>query len=174
MEELRYPVGRFDPSAPATPERVRQAIEDIRALPGHLEAAVAGLDDARLDTPYRPGGWTVRQVVHHMADSHVNGHVRIRLTLTEDLPPAKGYAEALWAELPDARTLPIEPSLSILRGLHERWSTLLDALEPAQLERAMRHSQYGEVTLAQHTCLYGWHCRHHVAHVTALREREGW
>lgn len=174
MDDLRYPLGPFDPLAPVTADQVRRAVDDIRALPGRLEEAVEGLDDAQLDTGYRPGGWTVRQVVHHLADSHVNAHVRLRLALTEERPPVRGYAEALWAELPDARTLPLDPSLAILRGLHARWAALLDALEPHQLERTFHHSELGDMNLARHTCLYGWHARHHVAHITELRSREGW
>lgn len=174
MDDLRYPVGRHDPAAPVTPEQVEQAIRDIRELPDRLAEAVAGLDDAQLDTPYRPDGWTVRQLVHHVADSHLNSHLRLRLALTEESPPIRGYDQSRWAELHDVRTLPIEPSLQILRGLHERWIDLLESLEPGQLERTLQHSELGAITLAQLTCLYGWHSRHHVAHVTALREREGW
>jgi hypothetical protein len=174
MNDHRYPVGRHDPSAPVAPEQVRQAIEDIRELPRRLAEAVRGLDDARLDTPYRPQGWTVRQVVHHVVDSHLNAYVRLRLALTEDRPAIRGYRQELWAELPDARTLPVEPSLEILHGLHERWTALLDRLDAGQLARPLEHSEFGPLTVGQLTCLYGWHSRHHVAHVTALRAREGW
>lgn len=174
MDDLRYPVGRHDATAPVTPEQVRQAIEDVRELPERLAAAVEGLDDERLDTPYRPGGWTVRQLVHHVADSHVNAHVRLRLALTEEAPPVRGYEQERWAELHDVRTLPIEPSLQILRGLHRRWHALLESLDASRLERTLEHSELGPITVAQLTCLYGWHSRHHVAHVTTLRERNGW
>lgn len=174
MDDLRYPVGPHDPAAPVSPEQVERAIRDIRELPDRLAEAVSGLNDAQLDTPYRPGGWTVRQLVHHVADSHLNSHVRLRLALTEESPPIRGYDQARWAELHDVRSLPIEPSLQILRGLHERWIDLIESLEPGQLERPLRHSEFGTITVAQLTCLYGWHSRHHVAHVTALREREGW
>jgi len=173
LEQLRYPVGRFSFGADFSPEEVSRAIEDIRALPARLSEAVAGLDDAQLDTRYRPGGWTVRQVVHHVADSHMNSQVRLRLALTEDTPPVPGYQESLWAELPDF-SLPIAPSLEILHGLHLRWSALLDALSDEQLARPFQHPEAGLMTVAQLTCLYGWHSRHHVGHVTALREREGW
>jgi hypothetical protein len=173
-EDLRYPAGRHDPGAPVTPDLVRQAIEDIREQPGLLAGAVRGLDDARLDTPYRPQGWTVRQVVHHVVDSHLNAYVRLRLALTEDRPSIRGYRQELWAELPDARTLPVEPSLEILRGLHERWTALLDRLGPEELGRPLEHSEFGTLTVGQLTCLYGWHSRHHLAHVTSLRAREGW
>ncbi|HUF78788.1 MAG TPA: putative metal-dependent hydrolase, partial [Thermoanaerobaculia bacterium] len=122
----------------------------------------------------RPQGWTVRQVVHHVVDSHVNAYVRLRLALTEDRPDIRGYQQELWAELPDARTLPVEPSLEILRGLHLRWTALLDRLEPEQLGRPLEHSEFGTLTVGQLTCLYGWHSRHHVAHITSLRAREGW
>lgn len=174
MDDFRYPIGPHDPSAPVTPAQVERAIQDIRELPERLEEALSGLDGAQLDTPYRPEGWTVRQVVHHLADSHINGHARVRFALTEDSPQVRGYHQDRWAELPDARLLPVEPSLQILRGLHERWSALLDALDPGQLQRTFEHSEVGTLTVAQHTCLYGWHCRHHVAHVTALRQRLGW
>ena len=174
MADLRYPVGQHDPAAPVTLELVQAAIEDIRELPDRLAAAVEGLDDTQLDTPYRPGGWTVRQLVHHVADSHVNSHIRLRFALTEESPPVRGYAQERWAELHDVKTLPIEPSLLILRGLHERWVALLDSLRPSDFERTMQHSEVGPITIAQLTCLYGWHSRHHVAHVNALREREGW
>lgn len=172
--DLQYPVGRHDPGAPVALEQVRRAIEDIRELPRRLAEAVRGLDDARLDTPYRPQGWTVRQVVHHVVDSHLNAYVRLRLALTEDRPPIRGYRQELWAELPDARSLPVEPSLEILRGLHERWTALLDRLDAQQLDRPLEHSELGSLTVSQLTCLYGWHSRHHVAHVTSLRAREGW
>ena len=174
MDNLRYPVGRHDPSAGVTLEQVRAAVEDIRQLPARLTEAVHGLDDARLDTPYRPEGWTVRQVVHHVVDSHVNAYVRLRLALTEDRPLIRGYQQELWAELPDALTLPVEPSLEVLRGLHQRWTALLDRLAPEQLDRPLEHSEFGTLTVSQLTCLYGWHSRHHVAHITSLREREGW
>jgi hypothetical protein len=176
MTDLRYPVGNHDATAPVTPEQVASAIEDIRALPERLEAAVDGLTDEQLDTPYRPSGWTVRQVVHHLPDSHLNAHVRLRLALTEDAPVIRPYQEALWAELPDAR-LPPAPSLTLLRGLHERWVALLEALTPEQLERPWIHPDVpsdGRLTLAQLVVRYGWHSRHHVALVTALRERGGW
>ena len=174
MNDLRYPEGSHDPGAPVTPEQVRQAIEDIRELPARMAEAVRGLDDAQLDTRYRPEGWTVRQVVHHVVDSHVNAYVRLRLALTEDRPPIRGYQQELWAELPDARTLPVVPSLEILRGLHQRWTALLDRLDPGQLDRPLEHSELGDLKVSQLTCLYGWHSRHHVAHIAALRAREGW
>lgn len=177
MEDLRYPVGNHDAAAPVTPEQVAGAVEEIRALPERLSAAIDGLSDEQLDTPYRPGGWTVRQVVHHLPDSHLNAYVRLRLALTEHAPAIRPYDEARWAELPDARSLPPAPSLAILRGLHERWSALLAALTPEQLERTWVHPDLpgdGRLTVAQLVVLYGWHSRHHVAHVTALRQREGW
>ena len=173
-DDLRYPIGRHDVLAPVTPEQIAAAILDISELPRHLRDAVEDLDDTRLDTPYRPGGWSVRQVVHHVADSHLNAHARLRLALTEDRPTIRAYDEKRWAELPDSRHLEIEPSLAILDGLHERWSHLLGALDPEQFERRLLHPEAGELTIGQLTCLYGWHSRHHVAHVTSLRDREGW
>jgi hypothetical protein len=147
----------------------------IAAAPAALRAAVAGLSDAQLDTPYRPGGWTVRQVVHHVPDSHLNAYVRIRLALTEDTPTIKPYEEARWAELPDARTLPIEVSLALLEGLHARWVGLLGGLGPADGARQFHHPEHGRlITVDELIAMYAWHGEHHVAHVTSLRARNGW
>ncbi len=173
-QDLRYPVGRHDPSAAVDAAGLAAAIDDIERLPAALAAAVEGLDDERLDTPYRPGGWTVRQVVHHVADSHLNATVRLRLALTEDGPTIRPYDQAAWAELADVRSLPPAVSLALLDGLHRRWTALLRALEPAAFARPLVHPEIGEISVAQLTGLYGWHSRHHVAHVTALRARRGW
>jgi uncharacterized damage-inducible protein DinB len=173
--DLRYPVGRF--VAPTETDAAALAIwrGDLAALPGKLRAAVAGLSGAQLDTPYRDGGWTVRQTVHHIADSHLNAYCRFRLALTEDLPTIKPYLEARWAELPDARMLPIAPSLEILDGVHARLIALVDAMTPAEWQRGFVHPEHGRtMTLAQTAALYAWHSRHHVAHITALRQRNGW
>ncbi len=174
--DLRYPVGPFTFAAGAAPGAREGWIGEIRRLPGRLREAVAGLDDRRLDTPYRPGGWTVRQLVHHVADSHVNAYVRLRLALTEAGPTIRPYDEGLWAELADARELPVEPSLRLLEALHERWTALLDRLEPGDWSRTLVHPERpGErLTVEWLVAQYAWHSRHHVAHVTALREREGW
>jgi uncharacterized damage-inducible protein DinB len=172
--DLRYPIGRFRrPDALGDAER-RRAIDAIAAAPAQLRAAVAGLSDAQLDTPYRPGGWTVRQLVHHVPDSHLNAYVRFKLALTEDEPTIKPYDEARWAELDDSRQTPIETSLVVLERLHERWVILLRALPPESFERRLHHPETGTQRLDQLLALYAWHGRHHVAHVTALRERMGW
>ncbi len=172
-DDLRYPVGRFDPAAPVTPGMRPAAMTAIAELPQRIRAAVAGLGEAQLDTPYRPEGWTVRQLVHHVADSHANGYIRLKLALTEEEPAIKPYQQDAWAALPDSR-LPIAVSLTMLDAVHTRWSVLWQALEPAQFERRFRHPQLGLLTIDTHLQLYGWHSRHHVAHITALRQREGW
>ena len=174
MDNLRYPIGKHDVMAPIDETALAAAIATLRELPSRLEPAVGSLDDSQLDTPYRPEGWTVRQVVHHLADSHLNAHTRLRLALTEDAPVIRPYREAAWAELADAKSLPLEPSLAILRGLHARWSTLLSALGPAEFARPWIHPDRGQFSVAQLTGLYGWHSRHHLAHITSLIERSGW
>jgi hypothetical protein len=173
--DLRYPVGRFAFDAAAAPAAREAAIAAIAGLPARLREAVADLDDARLDTPYRPGGWTVRQLVHHVADSHVNAYMRLKLALTEDAPTIRPYDEARWAELPDTFAVPIAASLQLLDALHARWVALLRALRPADFARVVRHPEHPEpLSVELLTAMYAWHGRHHVAHVTALREREGW
>jgi hypothetical protein len=174
MEDLRYPIGRFDKSADVTEGRLREAIADIAATPARLRAAVAGLTDEQLDTPYRPGGWTVRQVIHHVADSHANSYIRIRLALTEEEPTIKPYDEASWAELPDAKSLPVEVSLGMLDSMHYRWVSLLNTLTPSDFTRTFRHPEMGLLRLDVNTCLYAWHGKHHEAHITHLRARQGW
>jgi hypothetical protein len=172
-EDLRYPVGRFTPS-PGAAEARRLAIEQIAALPVRMLDAVARLNEAQLDTPYRPGGWTVRQVVHHVADSHMNGFNRIKLALTEENPTIKPYDEKAFAELADTR-LPIEVSLDLLTALHARWVALYEGLREEQFARTFIHPDYPEPqTLDRHVQMYAWHSRHHVAHITALRARQGW
>jgi hypothetical protein len=158
-----------------TDARRAACVARIAAAPAALRAAVAGLSDAQLDTPYRPGGWTVRQVVHHVPDSHLNAYVRIRLALTENTPTIKPYEEARWAELPDARTLPIEASLGLLEGLHVRWVALLGGLGAADGARQFHHPEHGRlITVDELIAMYAWHGEHHVAHVTSLRLRNGW
>lgn len=172
-EALRYPLGRFTPVAPDAAVR-RAAVAEIAALPLRLRDAVAGLAGAHLDTPYRPGGWTVRQVVHHVADSHINGFVRVKLALTEDAPIIKPYDEQAFATLDDMR-LPVEVSLDLLAALHARWVALYAAMTEEQFARTFVHPEYPEPqSLDRHVQLYAWHSRHHVAHITALRAREGW
>jgi DinB superfamily len=174
MEELRYPVGRFSFPEEMT-LRERQAwIAEIAEAPAKLRMAVAGLTTEQLDVPYRPGGWTVRQVIHHLPDSHINSYVRFKLALTEDTPLIKPYDEARWAELPDASTTPVEVSLTLLDSLHQRWVRLLESMRDSDFERSFRHPELGLVRLDRNVALYAWHGRHHVAHIASLRERMGW
>ena len=174
MEDLRYPIGKFTADPEVTDAKRRQWIEEIAATPAALRAAVAGLSDTRLDTPYRPGGWTVRQVAHHLPDSHLNAYVRFKLALTEAEPTVKTYDEAAWAELADGRTAPVELSLALLDSLHRRWVLVLRSLSPGDFARTFRHPEWGTVTLDWYLQQYAWHGRHHVAHVASLRERMGW
>jgi hypothetical protein len=174
MTDLRYPVGRFAAPETPTPELRRKFISEIEATPAALRAAVAGLSEVRLDTPYRPGGWTVRQVVHHLPDSHVNAYVRMKLALTEDGPTIKTYEEARWAELEDGRRAPVTVSLDLLDALHRRWVLFLKSLEGGDFTRPLVHPDSGRVNVDWALAMYAWHGRHHVAHVTSLREREGW
>lgn len=171
--DLRYPIGPFDDRAPITADMRKPAIIVIAELPSRLTAAVAGLAQSQLDIAYRPGGWTVRQLVHHVADSHINAYVRTKLALTEQQPTIKPYDQESWAPLPDSR-LPIDPSLSIVEGVHARWTELWRSLAPDQFERTFVHPEIGTVTLDFQLQMYSWHSRHHVAHITALRQREGW
>jgi hypothetical protein len=169
----RYPIGKFEMPADASRARRRQAIDEIGATPARLRAAVDGLNDLQLDTPYREGGWTVRQVVHHVSDSHMNAFIRLRLALTEDKPTIKPYEEARWAELADAK-LPIAVSQTLLDCLHERWDALWRSLEPEQFARPLIHPENGERTIDWLLFLYEWHGKHHVAHVTELRKQKLW
>ncbi len=172
--DLRYPIGKFQFPAAVSGSDRELFIEQIAEAPANLRAALDGLTPEQLDTPYRPGGWTVRQVVHHVPDSHMNSYIRFRWALTEDDPPVKGYDEARWAELPDARTGPVEMSLALLDAIHVRWTALLRALSEQDLARTFRHSELGPLRLDRVLALYAWHGRHHVAHITALRQRMGW
>lgn len=172
--DLRYPVGRYDLGREVGASERGRLVGEIEAAPQQLREAVRGLSDEQLDTPYRPEGWTVRQVVHHVADSHLNSYVRFRLALTEDEPTIRPYEEARWAELRDARSAPVELSLTLLDALHERWTLLLRSLSEAEFARAFRHPELGLVPLDRAVGLYAWHGRHHIAHITALIERMGW
>lgn len=172
--DLSYPIGKFHWSGRATPEQRAQRIEQIAACPPELRAAVAGLDDAQLDTHYRDGGWTVRQVVHHVPDSHINAYVRFKLALTEDKPTIKPYDQDAWAQLPDSRTAPIQMSLDLLERVHERWVLVLRAMQDKDFARLINHPESGVQLLDRVLAMYAWHGRHHVAHVTSLRERRGW
>src|SRR5262249_37925470 len=173
-DDPRYPIGKCPTPVKQTPEQRRASIAVIAALPENLRSAVHGLTDSQVDTPYREGGWTVRQLVHHVADSHINAYVRSRRALTEDWPAVPAYDEKLWAELPDAKTLPIGVSLELLEALHRRWVALFEALTDEQWQRGYVHSEDGRQKLANVVQVYAWHCRHHVAHVTELRKRMGW
>jgi hypothetical protein len=174
-DDLRYPTGRFVIPEAYTEELRREWIGELTALPRLANAAVRGLDDRRLDTPYRPDGWTVRQVVHHLPDSHLNAYMRFRLALTEQEPTIRPYYEDRWAELPDARQAPVEVSLALLEALHARWVTLLRTIRSDDWLRIFVHPEHGRrMTLNETLAMYAWHGRHHVAHITALREREGW
>jgi uncharacterized damage-inducible protein DinB len=172
--DLRYPIGKFERPETISDDQRCKFIEQIAEAPERLSAAVAGLAFEQLTTPYRPGGWMVGQLVHHIADSHMNAYVRFKLALTEDEPTVKTYEEARWAELADAKNPPIEPSLAIVDNLHKRWALLLRSLTPSQWARRFRHPDLGALTLDQNLALYAWHGRHHVAHITSLRERNGW
>ena len=175
LESLRFPIGRFDLAKKVTAREVETSLERIRALPGALRAALHGLSERQLATPYRPGGWTVRQVAHHIADSQMNGYVRIRLALTEDTPTIKPYDEARWAELVDAACGPLEPSLALLDALNQRSLPLFDAFTPRELEREFHHPEHAcALRVDTALALYAWHGDHHTAHITRLREREGW
>jgi hypothetical protein len=173
LEEFQYPIGRFDWQGPMTAATRAAAIEAIGALPAQMRAAVAGLDASQMATPYRPGGWTLTQVVHHVGDSHVNGFTRIKLGLTEDTPTIKPYDEAAFARLADVSLAP-ETSLQLLDALHARWSAVLAAMTEADFQRSIVHPENGRATLDRFVHQYGWHSRHHVAHITRLRQRQGW
>ena len=169
-EDLSYPIGNFDPAVAASRADNIQTIGD---LPLNLTNAVSELSEDQLDTPYRPEGWTVRQTVHHVADSHLNSFIRFKLALTEDLPTIRPYYEDRWAELGDSK-MPVEVSLKIIDGLHSRWTELLQSMSDADFERRLIHPETGEWSLDKLLALYAWHSRHHTAHITKLRERNGW
>ncbi|MEN8698454.1 YfiT family bacillithiol transferase [Bacillus infantis] len=171
--DLKYPIGNFQFEGEITNSVTKNWINEIENLPGLLRDAVKDLDDEQLDTPYRSGGWTVRQVIHHLADSHMNAYVRFKLALTEKKPVIKPYDETKWAELPDYK-LPIDISLSLLEALHKRWTDLLRSLSPADMEKTFIHPDSGEVTVGKNIGNYAWHGRHHLAHITSLRNRKGW
>lgn len=174
MTDLRYPIGEFSHAGPLGRETRRACISRIAAAPARLRAAVAGLSDHQLDTPYRPGGWTLRQVTHHLPDSHVNGYVRFRLALTENAPRITAYDEAAWARLPDT-ALPVSSSLALLEALHARWVLLLERIEEQDWQRVFHHpGQRRDLTLDEALALYAWHGEHHTAHITSLRTRMRW
>lgn len=174
LEALRYPVGRYRRvGRPGAGERA-EWVEELAALPGRLREAVSGLDEGQLDTPYREGGWTIRQVVHHLPDSHMNGVIRMTLALAEEGRSAAPYDEARWAEQSYARTGAIEPSLTLLEGLHARWVATVRGLGEKELRRTIEWGERGAYSVADMLGLYAWHSRHHTAHVVGLRQRRGW
>lgn len=173
MSDLRYPVGKFEWPGSNTDAERKKFIQQIEEAPAKLRAAVEGLNERQLDTPYRDGGWTVRQVAHHLPESHMNAYIRFKLALTEDFPTIKTYDEKLWAQTPDAKA-PIEPSVALLESLHARWVALLKAMSAADYKRQLNHPELGQVSLEKYLGLYAWHGRHHVAHITSLRERMRW
>lgn len=174
LDALRYPVGRFTPEGSTSPGERTALIDEIETLPDRLRGALAGLSPAQLDTPYRPGGWTVRQVVHHLPDSHINGYIRFKLATTETEPRITLYDQAAWAELPDAQDEDVETSLVLLESLHRRWVRFLRAMDPGAFRRTFLHPESGPFTLETALRLYAWHGRHHLAHVTNLRKRRDW
>jgi len=174
MSDARYPIGRFTPDQDPTPETRAKHIQEIASLPAQMRQAATGLTPEQLDTPYRENGWTVRQVVHHMPDSHMSAYIRFKLALTEDVPTIKAYDEAAWAKLKDSELTPIEVSLTLLEAVHIRWVTLLKSLKPEDFGRKFNHPDAGSQTLDRTLALYGWHGRHHLTHITSLRQRMKW
>lgn len=173
-EDLRYPIGKFSfDAANAVSSRVA-SIQTIEELPVRLRQAIGGFNEEQLQTPYRDGGWTVHQLIHHVADSHMNSLVRFKLALTEDKPTIKTYDESLWAETTDVTNVPVEISLKLLDALHERWFILLASLSDEAFQRELTHPEHGLISLEFLTAMYAWHCRHHTAHITSLRERMNW
>jgi hypothetical protein len=174
MSDPRYPIGKFSYSGPMSPAEREAAIEKIELTPLELRKAVQGLANAQLETPYREGGWTVRQTVHHVADSHMNAYIRLRFALTEDAPTIKPYDEAQWAQLHDASAAPVGVSLALLDALHTRWSMLWRSLKEEDFARVFVHPEHGERTVDWLAAIYAWHGPHHVAHITELRKAKGW
>lgn len=172
--DLRYPVGPFEFAGTLSNEQRQTLIDQIAATPAKMRAAVEELSDEQLDTPYRPEGWTVRQVVHHVPESHMNSYVRFKLAVTEEEPTIKTYFEDRWAQLDDAKQAPVGLSLNLLEALHERWVWFLRSLKDADFQRTFRHPELGTVSVDKNIALYAWHGRHHVAHITSLRKRMGW
>ena len=174
MPDPRYPIGKFSFEEPLTAAQKKQYLNDIEQTPARLRTAVRGLSDEQLNTPYRDGGWTVRQLAHHVPDSHMNAYIRFKLALTEDEPTIRPYMEDRWAELPESKQAPIDVSLALLDSLHQRWTLVLRNIPDADWKRTFRHPEMGLLSLEKTLALYAWHGRHHVAHVTSLREKMGW
>jgi uncharacterized damage-inducible protein DinB len=173
-EDIRYPVGKSIRQPSVDADECAALIEQVASAPAALAAAVKGLTDAQLDTPYRDGGWTPRQIVHHIADSHMNAYVRFKLGVTENNPTIKPYDEKSWAETIDSRTAPVEVSLNVIEGVHTRWVQFLRSLDGVALARTIQHPERGPMMLTDLLQLYAWHGRHHTAHITSLREKHGW
>ena len=174
MTDMRYPVGKFESRSKLNADERLTMIEQIAAAPARMRDAVRGLSESQLNTPYRDGGWTVRQVVHHVPDSHLNGYTRLKLALTERESTIKPSDQSAWADLADSRDTPIETSLMLLESVHDRWVRLLRSLDAAAFERTFRHPEHGAVTVDWLIAMYAWHGRHHVAHITSLRKEKGW
>lgn len=175
LNKLRFPIGQFVAPKIITAEMQIACISDIESFPERLKKEVLHLSDDQLDTPYRPNGWTIRQVIHHSADSHMNALIRFKLTLTEEKPTIKPYWEHLWAELIDTKKMPIKPSINIIEGVHERWTILLRSLHREDLEKSYIHPEYNkEFKLNEAIALYAWHCNHHLAHITTIKQLKGW
>ena len=174
MNDPRYPIGKFNYEGPPSEEQRKKLIEDIAQTPAALRAAVKGLSPEQIETPYRDGGWTVRQVVHHVPESHMNAYIRFKLALTEDEPTIKPYEEDRWAKLSDVQSTPLDVSLSLLELLHDRWVRVLKSIRPEEWKRSFKHPELGVVPLEKNLCLYSWHGRHHVAHITELRKQKSW
>ena len=174
LERLKYPVGRFEAGPAPDSGLRREMIRELEQFPAQLRAAVEGLNPEQLDTRYRPDGWTIRQVVHHLPDSHMNSYVRFKLAVTEEVPTIRTYEEARWAELEEARTADPELSLSLLEALHARWTLFLAQVPESGWSRTMAHPEMGPLTMDDLLQLYVWHCRHHFAHITNLKDRMNW
>jgi len=172
--DASYPIGKFEMPKEVTAARRQKAIEEIALTPEKMRAAVKGLNDSQLDTPYREGGWTVRQLVHHVPDSHLNAYVRLKLALTEENPTIKPYDQEAWAKLADSKSAPIEVSLALLTSVHDRWDRIWRSLKPEQFVRTLIHPESGERTVDWLLFLYEWHGKHHTAHITELRKKKGW
>jgi uncharacterized damage-inducible protein DinB len=174
MSDPRYPIGEFTFSGPPDEEQRKRLVDDIAQAPAALRAAVQGLSPKQIETPYRDGGWTVRQVIHHVPESHMNAYIRFKLALTEDAPTIKPYMEDRWAKLPDVQSTPLEVSLSLLDSLHDRWVRLLRSLQPQDWKRTFNHPELGIMPLEKNLALYSWHGKHHTAHITELRKKMRW
>ncbi len=175
LEQLKYPIGKFQKPTTITKDLLQQWIYDISTFPERLKKEVNHLTDVQLDTQYRPEGWTIRQVVNHCADSHMNALARLKLALTEEQPTIKPYIESKWAELADSKNMPIAPALLMIEGIHERWAVVLNNLKEDDFARTFVHPEHGKVfRLDENTSLYAWHCNHHLAHITETKKRNHW